>query len=84
METKTTTRYPRIYINKYGLFFEGQKLCHYCKSGNYFYYVDSVILDSFIIHYHNYKPSLYFRIDEGNCRKFTLPVSQLGIFYRRK
>ena len=82
--SKTTINFPKIYICKYGLFFESQKLSQYCENSGHFYYVRDVILEKFIIHYYNYLPRLYFRYIEVNtCKKFTMPVEQLGVYFRR-
>ncbi len=82
-KTKTIVSFPKFYICKYGAFYEGEELAHYCySSNNHYYYCNNIILEKFIVHYNNYKPCLYFRFTEKS-QKFTLPVEQLGIFYRK-
>ncbi len=82
-KTKTKLKFPKFYICERGVFYEGQTLAHYCSNGKTLYYVDNVVLEKFIVHYHNYMPALYFRILEKKYKRFTLPVEQLGIFYKK-
>ena len=84
IRSKTITDFPKMYICKYGIFYEGQRLSQYCQNSGYFYYVRDVILERFIIHYHNYLPYLYFRyIEVGSSKKFTMSVEQLGIYFKK-
>lgn len=81
---KIAITFPKFYICKYGAFYEGQRLAHYCKSSGHLYYVDDVILEKFITHYYNYVPRLYFRYKELSTKnQTTLPVEHLGIFFRK-
>lgn len=85
MRIKTTCNFPKFYICKYGAFYEGERLAQYCWSGgdNYYYSTD-VIIEKFVVHYHNYQPYLCFKFHEvGKARSFTLSVDQLGICYRK-
>lgn len=85
MNTKTTIKFPKFYVCKYGVFYEYEQLEHYCVSDKNYYYVNDVILEKFIVHYKNYEPCLYFRFrDIDKKQLFTLPVEHLGIFYRKK
>lgn len=82
--TKTTTKFPKFYICKYGAFYEGQELeRYYWSAGDNYNYAYNVILDKFIVHYSNYIPRLYFRAIEGR-KSFTYPVEQLGTAFRKK
>lgn len=82
--TKTTCKYPKFYICKYGAFYEGEILEQYCCQGSYYYYVNDIILKKFVVHYVNYLPRLFFVSQELNkTRTFTLPVEQLGVNYRK-
>lgn len=76
---KTATRFPKFYVNKYGVFYESQRLYQYCRSSkDNFYYLCPVILEKFITHYYNYVPEMYFRFhEEGKKRTWTLPCERL-------
>lgn len=87
--TKIKLKETRYYINKYGVFYEGQELSHYwsCKQG--LYYDKQVILQKFIFHYdkvYRNKFKMYCRFIEAgkssDYYKFTVPVEHLGVFYK--
>lgn len=76
-----------MYINKYGIFYEGQILEQYYTSNNIFYYSEDVILKKFIVHYDkNRNIRLSFRIGNlYNKVEYTLTnIDMLGIYYRIK
>lgn len=76
-----------MYINKYGIFYEGQILEQYYTSNNIFYYSEDVILKKFIVHYDkNRNIRLSFRIGNlYNKVEYTLSnIDMLGIYYRIK
>lgn len=86
MQTKTTYDFPKFYICKYGAFYEGEVLKHYCWSGgNNYSYVNDIVIDKFITHYYNYVPTLFFRFHVvGKSKISTLPCEgYLGILYRK-
>lgn len=83
--TKIKTDFPKMYICKYGVFYEGERLEQYCQSSGHYYYFTDIILIKFVTHWKNYKPSLYFQFHEYDKKQiWRLPVSQLGIFFRKK
>lgn len=79
------TKDTKIYINQYGIFFEGQILeqydCHKC-------YLGKAELKKFIVHYRKTKnshktPKLYFCMSKlYKTQTFTLSVELLGIYYK--
>lgn len=89
MFIKNIVKETRYYINKYGIFYEGQLLYRYLWNNNILYYNEEVILDKFIIHYRNREPKLFCRIffkDSGRKTNnyLTVNVDQLGEIYKLK
>lgn len=89
MFIKENVKNTRYYINKYGIFYEGQLLYRYLWNNNVLYYNDEVILDKFIIHYRNREAKLFCRIFlKDSSRKtdnyYTINVNQLGVNYKIK
>lgn len=87
----TVSKDTKLFINQYGLFYEGQKLYKFCYSNNTIYFDKTVILDKFIIHYdkiYRNKQELYFRFyPEGKRNKYymyTVNSNQLGILYKKE
>lgn len=79
----------KMYLTKYGIFYEGQLLYRYLWSNNRLFYNDEVILDKFIFHYKTGSPKLYCRMflkDIGRKTRNYITVSgdQLGILYKIK
>lgn len=49
--TKVACKHPLIFINEYGVFYEGQVLNHFVSSGgSSSYFKQNVILEKFIFH----------------------------------
>ena len=77
----------RMYLIKYGIFYEGQILYRYLWHNNKLYFEDEVILDKFIFHYKTGKPKLYCRIflkdiNLKTRKYYTISSEQLGILYK--
>lgn len=80
----------KYFMNKYGLFYEGEILYKYCQNDGKLYFDKTVVLDKFIVHHdkiYRNKQQLYFRFyPEGRKDKhymFTINTDQLGIFYKK-
>lgn len=89
MFIKNTVKETRYYINKYGIFYEGQLLYRYIWNNGSLYYNEEVILDKFIFHYPKGELKLFCRIffkDSGRKTNnyLTVNVDQLGEIYKLK
>lgn len=79
------TKDTKIFINKYGIFYEGQILDNYDRNG---IYIGQIELKKFITHYKKIDkftriPKLYFSMSRPNkTLNFTLSAEQLGIYYK--
>lgn len=79
------TEKTKIFINKYGIFYEGQILDNYDLNGCY---LRKIELRKFIVHYSKIDsftkiPKLYFNMSElDKTLNFTLSVEYLGTYYR--
>lgn len=76
-----------MYLNKYGIFYEGQILEQYYTTNNMFYYSEDVILKKIIVHYDkNRNIRLSFRVGNlYNKVEYTLNnIDMLGTYYRIK
>ncbi len=79
------TEQTKIFINNYGIFYEGQVLEHY---DNHNCYIGKIELKKFIVHYVKINkftkiPKLYFNMSRLNkTLNFTLSAEHLGIYYR--
>lgn len=84
-----TSLNTRMYITKYGVFYEGQVLSRYLWNNNRLFYNDEVILDKFIFHHKTGSPKLYCRIFLKDINRktrnyITISSEQLGILYKIK
>lgn len=79
------TEKTKIFINQYGIFYEGQILDNYDRNG---LYIGQIQLKKFFIHYKKINkfvkiPKLYFSMSRINkTLNFTLSAEQLGIYYK--
>ena len=82
----TFTKDTKIFINEYGVFYEGQILEQYVGVGEHKNYIQDVYIEKFIVHFKEGKNiKLYFRMCNFiNKQKFTLPVDLLGKNYKFK
>ena len=84
-----TSLNTRMYITKYGVFYEGQLLYRYLWNNGKLYYEDEVILDKFIFHYKTGSAKLYCRIflkdsNRKTRNHITINSEQLGVLYKIK
>ena len=79
------TEKTKIFINQYGIFYEGQILDNYDRNGEY---LEQIQLKKFFIHYKKINksvkiPKLYFSMSKINkTLNFTLSAELLGIYYK--
>lgn len=86
LKTINFTKNTKIYINEYGIFYEGQILEEHAGVGEHKNYIQDVYIEKFIVHFKEGKNiRLYFRMcNFVNKQKFTLPVELLGKNYKIK
>ncbi len=83
----TLTKDTKIYINEYGIFYEGQTLEQFCFEKGTLRFIGYVYIKKFITHYNktNGKANLYFRMANFyNKVEYTINCNQLGILYKSK
>lgn len=87
-KTMNLKKNMKIYINQFGIFYEGQILDNYDRYG---YFIGKIQLKKFIIHYKKLKkrskkskiPVLYINVGEPNKTiNYTLSVKHLGVYYK--
>lgn len=79
------TEDTKIFINKYGIFYESQILDSFDR---YNHFLGQIKLKKFIVHYQKINkftriPKLYFNMSYlDNTLNFTLPTTSLGTYYK--